>query len=209
MSSYLEVGCGTGYVLSGMAKAFPQTAINGSELFSNGLHFASGRVPRASFMQMDARKIPYKEEFDVAGAFDVLEHIAEDETVLEQLYSAIKPQGGMVITVPQHPWLWSQADEYACHERRYTAQELRRKVQAAGFDIALDTSFVTLLLPAMLVSRKKKNQGDYNPLAEFHMSPTFNALLEKILRLEAALIRAGCRFPVGGSRLMVLKRLSS
>ena len=42
----------------------------------------------AEFMQMDAREIPFVDEFDAIGAFDVLEHIDEDETVLEQMFRA-------------------------------------------------------------------------------------------------------------------------
>lgn len=119
--SFLEVGCGTGYVLSGISKEFPHATLYGSEIFSAGLDYSSARLPLVDFMQMDARKIPYFEEFDVVGVFDVLEHIEEDEAVLEQLYIALRPKGVLLITVPQHTWLWSASDEYACHVRCYTA----------------------------------------------------------------------------------------
>jgi len=90
---FLEIGCGTGHVLSGVARAYPGTKIYGSELFPAGLAFAAEREPAADFMQMDARHIPFIDEFDVIGAFDVLEHIKEDEQVLAQMYSALKPGG--------------------------------------------------------------------------------------------------------------------
>ena len=114
--SILEIGCGTGYVLSGLSNAFTKATLQGSEIFTAGLGFAAKRLPSATFMQMDARNIPFAEEFDVIGAFDVLEHIEEDERVLEQAHVALKPLGLMLITVPQHAWLWSSVDEYACHE---------------------------------------------------------------------------------------------
>ena len=50
-------------------------------------------------------------------AFDVIEHIDEDEMVLTQMYKALQPNGGMILTVPQHPFLWSNQDEFACHVR--------------------------------------------------------------------------------------------
>ena len=114
--SLVEIGCGTGYVLSGLSNAFTKATLQGSEIFTAGLGFAAKRLPSATFMQMDARNIPFVEEFDVIGAFDVLEHIEEDEQVLEQAHGALKPQGLVLITVPQHAWLWSSVDEYACHE---------------------------------------------------------------------------------------------
>ena len=83
-STFLEVGCGTGFVLSGISRTSPKIALSGSEIFLAGLSHAAKRVPSAHFMQMDARRVPFVEEFDAIGAFDVLEHIEEDEKVLRQ-----------------------------------------------------------------------------------------------------------------------------
>ena len=61
---------------------------------------AKGRVPFAHFMQVDVRRVPFVEQFDAIGALDVLEHIKEDEAVLAQLHSALKPGGVLLLTVP-------------------------------------------------------------------------------------------------------------
>ena len=149
MRNFLEVGCGTGYVLSGVASAFPNARIAGTEIFCAGLGFAARRVPRAEFLQMDARHIPYDAEFDVVGAFDVLEHIQEDEMVISEVHQAIKPGGGVIVTVPQHDRLWSRQDELAGHVRRYCARDLKTKMTRAGFRVIEMRSFVSLLLPAL------------------------------------------------------------
>ncbi|MBW4710824.1 class I SAM-dependent methyltransferase [Roseobacter sp. YSTF-M11] len=207
-SSLLEVGCGTGFVLSGLSKRFPDARFVGSEIFVDGLPFALQRVPSAELMQMDARQIPFVDEFDVVGAFDVLEHIKEDEIVLRELHSALKPGGVLLVSVPQHAWLWSAADDYACHERRYSAAELRSKIEKAGFDVLRSTSFVTTLFPAMVLSRlmNRGKKQDYDPTAEFTINPLLNAVFEKMLGLELACIKRGLNFPFGGSRLMVAKK---
>lgn len=202
--SLLEVGCGTGFVLSGIAGAFPQISLVGSEIFTAGLAVASQRVPRAKLVQMDARRIPYVEEFDVVSAFDVIEHIKEDELVLQNLYRAVKPGGGCLITVPQHKWLWSPVDDKACHQRRYGARELHEKIEAAGFRILRTTSFVTLLLPAMLLSRLAvKYSGKSGGSDDLRLNPIINRLFEVILYFEQLFIRGGVRWPIGGSRLVV------
>lgn len=201
--SYLEVGCGTGYVLSGVAKSYPHSQLVGSEIFIEGLSYAQQRVPSAQFVQMDATRIPYREEFDVIGSFDVLEHIKEDKIVLQHMFDALKPGGVLLITVPQHPWLWSASDEYACHERRYTKQDLHKKLYASGFKILRSTSFVSLLLPAMLLSRKKPASEQFDPLDEFRLNSNINHLLEGILSMERKMITLGINFPIGGSRLVV------
>jgi SAM-dependent methyltransferase len=206
--SFLEIGCGTAFVLSGIAQAFPDMRLAGSEIFSQGLAFAAERLPVAELMQMDARRIPYQEEFDVIGAFDVLEHIVEDENVLQEINKALKPAGGMLLTVPQHQFLWSAADESAHHVRRYSARDLREKVERAGFKVLRMTSFVSLLLPLMLASRwskgrTKTEQGS----AELSLASSVDVLLEYVMRVEISLIRSGLKFPSGGSLLLIAKKM--
>jgi SAM-dependent methyltransferase len=205
---FLEVGCGTGFVLSGIAQAHPGLAVTGSEVATEGLGFAARRMPGATLVQMDARRIPYRAEFDVAGAFDVIEHIEDDRAVLKELRSALMPGGGLLLTVPQHPSLWSEYDARAHHVRRYTAPELRAKVEEAGFEILRMTSFVTLLLPLMFASRltQRAPRADYDPLAELKIARPLNWLLEKALDFERLLIRAGLPLPAGGSLLLIARR---
>jgi len=183
---FLEIGCGTGFVISAVSKRFPEAKLAGSEYFEEGLVFARQRVPNAEFMQMDARYIPYESEMDAIGAFDVLEHIEEDEVVLQQIYKALKSGGVMFITVPQHRWLWSQVDDYACHVRRYSVNELQQKVCRAGFDIIRSTSFVSTLLPAMYLSRllqRNKANMSIDDVAGLHVNIVLNKLFEWILNL--------------------------
>lgn len=204
IDNFFEVGCGTGFVLSGVLKAFPKILITGSEIFIDGLSYAKNRIPLGNFMQIDARKIPFIDEFDAIGAFDVLEHIEEDDVVLLELKKALRRKGLLLITVPQHPWLWSPIDEYSCHVRRYAVGELEEKVQKTGLRVLKSTSFVTLLLPAMILSRfMQKSDENLDPRKEFKISPILNFIFFAILFIEFTLIKMGCNFPLGGSRLLV------
>lgn len=207
LSSMMEVGCGTGFVLSGVSKAFPLAQLVGSEIFVAGLRYASQRIPSAEFVQMDARRIPYEAEFDVIGAFDVIEHINEDVTVLQSMFNAIKPGGGLMVTVPQHQWLWSAADDYACHQRRYSSADLHAKLQETGFEIIRSTSFVSLLLPAMMLSRMRgSDEKKFDVLDEFRINPVINWILKSVMSIERVLIQLGINIPFGGSRLVVARR---
>lgn len=206
--SLLEIGCGTGYVLSAIARRFPERRVVGSEVFVSGLGFAAARLPGGEFLQMDARHLPFAEEFDVVGAFDVLEHIVEDERVLNQVCAALKPRGLLFLTVPQHAWLWSAVDVQACHVRRYGAAELRRKVEAAGFEVLRSSSFVSTLLPAMMWSRLLKKTAPAGADAPAELAPPrwLDSLFFGLLRAELALIRRGLDFPLGGSRLLIARK---
>ena len=206
---FLEIGCGTGFVLARLTRDFPDTAFTGSELFETGLSYARQRLPGVDLMQMDARALPYDAEFDGIGAFDVLEHIAEDERVLSEIHRALRPGGHVVLSVPQHPALWSLADEIACHERRYNRGELENKLRRAGFQVVMSTSFVTLLLPLMFAVRRSgrsKRALEKDPAAEHRMPALVNAILRATITVELMLIRLGLRLPAGGSRLVVARK---
>lgn len=206
--SFLEVGCGTGFVLSGVARARPDLAVYGSEIYARALPIAAQRAPRATLFQMDARVLPFAEEFDVIGAFDVLEHIEEDEEVLHQIYRGTRTGGGIVLTVPQHPFLWSAADENAHHVRRYVAKELVQKVQRAGFEVLMNTSFVSTLAPLMIATRLLGRgwRSSQDALAELRIRGVLNRVLEYILDTECGMIRAGVRLPIGGSLMLVARK---
>jgi SAM-dependent methyltransferase len=203
-----EVGCGTGFVLAGIAAAFPALKLAASEAANAGLEYASARAPGASLMQMDARRIPFRNEFDVIAALDVIEHIEDDRAVLSEMRAAAAPGGGVLLTVPQHPFLWSEYDVRAGHVRRYRARELRGKLVEAGLEVVRMTSFVTVLLPLMLASRlaQRRPRRDYDPLAELRISPWLNGPLEQALAIERLMVRSGISFPAGGSLLVVARR---
>jgi len=159
-------------------------------------------------VQMDMRRIPFEDEFEVMSAFDVLEHIKEDELALKQMHQAVRRNGGIVLTVPQHPFLWSHTDDYAHHVRRYTAKELKTKIENAGFEVQKMTSFVSLLFPLMIASRwrKQRSASDSNKMPELNVNRLLNALLEKSLDIERWMICSGLTFPIGGSLLVVARK---
>jgi SAM-dependent methyltransferase len=206
--NFLEIGCGTGYVLSGIGKANPGLALSGSEINYGGLPYARTRVPAAELFQMDARTVPFEDEFDAIGAFDVLEHIENDAAVLEQLHQAARSSGGILVTVPQHKFLWSGQDVRACHVRRYTMPEIRAKVEAAGFEVVRMTSFVSLLFPAMAVSRllHRKHEDRFDAMDELRLPAWVNWLFDRVLMLERAAIQSGIDFPFGGSVLVIARK---
>jgi SAM-dependent methyltransferase len=205
--SLLEVGCGTGFVLAGLRRELPAVELAGAELSQAGLAAARRRLPELPLYQMDARSIPFDREFDVVAAFDVLEHVDEDEVALREMVRATAVGGGLIITVPQHPSLWSAVDEYSRHRRRYTRQDLLSKLGRAGATVVRATSFVTLLLPAMAASRlRQRRLASLDPLAEFRHARGVDRMLERVMTLELSLIAHGVPLPIGGSLLVVARR---
>lgn len=207
---FLEIGCGTGAVLNAMAASRSWVRLVGSELHPSGLAFARRRLAReAEFVQMDARNIPATNVFDLTGAFDVIEHIADDEAVLRGLRTATQTGGGTIIAVPQHPWLWSRTDEVAYHQRRYGRGELETKLRRSGFEILFSSSYTALLLPLMMASRAmgRGQQSSVDVNREFTLDRRTNGLLTWVLRAEVRMTLAGMKWPAGGSRIVVARAL--
>jgi hypothetical protein len=141
----------------------------------------------------------------VVAALDVLEHVEHDEQVLAEATRALRPGGGLLVTVPQHPWLWSAADTFARHERRYRRADLVGKIEHAGLRVVRATSFVSFVLPLMMLSRLRGARADatYKFEREFTLPRALDRTLEAVLALERELIKRGVSFRAGGSLLVV------
>jgi SAM-dependent methyltransferase len=203
----LEVGCGTGYVLRALAHDCG-LRVTGDELFDEALAYARRRVPEAELTRVDVLDMRYEGCFDLVGAFDVLEHIGDDVGALRAMRRAVRPGGFILLTVPQHPWLWSGADAGARHERRYRRSELVERVVRAGLVPLRVTSFVSSLLPLMALARLAP-QRRRDPLAGLVVPAPLSRLFEWLLGAELALIRRGVSLPAGGSLLVLAQRRSS
>ena len=205
---FLEIGCGNGVVLRALKGSRHWQRLVGSDLHPTGLACARARMPRdVEFVQMNALAIPAVSAFDLIGAFDIVEHVADDEGVLRAIRRALRPGGGTIISVPQHPWLWSGADEIAHHERRYRRGELETKLRRNGFELLASFSYTAILLPLMIVSRIKARlkPSERDLGREVALNPTVNAALLAVLRAEVRLTLAGARWPAGGSRVVVAR----
>ena len=191
-------------MLAGLREAFPAMRLVGSELHAEGLEIARRRLPGVELVELDVAEMPFEGEFDVVGAFDVLEHVADDERALAGMRRAVRGGGGILLLVPQHPRLWSEMDVVARHARRYTRRDLTTKVERAGFDVVAVSSFVSSLLPAMVLSRvaRKLLRRPYDPVAELAPGP-LNGVFERVLDGERKLIERGWSLPAGGSLLVV------
>lgn len=210
---FLEIGCGTGFVLAGMCKAFPKIQFSALEYFEEGAAIAAKRAPTAEVRQGDARKLSEQYgEIDDGGCFDVLEHIEEDVEVIRETYKIMAPGGHFLVTVPQHSWLWSGADDEACHVRRYSRKELRDKLEDAGFEVARITSFMSSLVPLMLLTRGLKGKGNADTYREncraSELKPGFltNFVLGRLIAMERLWIRMGGNLPFGSSLLAVARK---
>jgi SAM-dependent methyltransferase len=209
-AKFFEIGCGIGTFLQSLSSE-PGIQLLGSEISLRGLRSAKAQCPKVEFIQLDATAIPFVAEFDVIGAFDVIEHIDDDMAVLCGIHKALKPKGRLVLTVPQHEFMWSSIDEFVHHKRRYNRKKLLSKIESAGFQVDYVTSFVFMLFPLMLASRlfnrkqkMKATSADINKHVRFN--PFVNRIFAWFMRIDEFMIASRYSLPWGGTLLVVAKK---
>jgi SAM-dependent methyltransferase len=204
----LEIGCGIGGVV-GELRQLPNLRLTASEINLHGLRYARSRFPDVDFIQLDATRMPFRRDFDIVGAFDVLEHIEADDRVIAGAGEALRPGGIFIVTVPQYQWMWSSLDEIVRHKRRYSRSELTAKFTRNDFDVLYCSSFVTALFPAMaatrLLARLRTPTADTGRAFASHVTlpHAVNRLCDGIMRIDELGLRIGLVWPFGGSLLVV------
>ncbi len=201
---FLDAGCGTGRHLIEFGSLGPAVGVDPS---ADAVEFCHQRgledVRRAGL-----EDLPFTAgAFDLVLASDVLEHIDDDVGALVELRRVAADDAHLIITVPAYQWMWTEHDVQLHHVRRYTLPVMADRVRAAGWVVERSTYFNSILFPgvaaARLVARSSKRQGH----TDLDRTPALlNTALELPMRLEAAMIRRGVRFPAGVSLGLVCRR---
>ena len=150
------------------------------------------------------------------GVFDVVEHIMDDLGFLRHLHNLLEPGGMLYMTVPAYNFLWSDADDYAGHFRRYSYKRIEELCSAAELDICFLTGvfswlvaplFLFRALPFRLVRKSKKNIADVEATMNDHTLP---AWVERFVKNqnEWERRRISCRIPIpfGSSLLLAAQK---
>jgi SAM-dependent methyltransferase len=212
----LEVGCGTGNVLRVLEQACPSGVVVGMDLFSEGLQYARKRTSCA-LVQGDINLPPFDRQFDLIGAFDLLEHVSEDEQVLRNLHRMLAPGGTLLLTGPAHMSLWSYFDVLSHHCRRYEAQELETKLVSAGYRVEYVTEYMASLYPLVWLGRwlvgRENRRDSANAerrrkllFRELRIIPLVNGLLTWLLSREVPIIARRGKITIGTSLLAIARK---
>jgi len=205
---FLEIGCGNGSFLKYISDKV-DAEITGSEVYFAGVLATQSKVGNIKLLQLDATRIPFSAEYDIIAAFDVLEHIDDDEMVMAGVHQALRSGGAFMISVPQYQWMWSDLDDLVHHRRRYRKRELTGKLVRAGFRVEYVTSHVFALFPLMVLSRMiaklyRRKAGSMREFTEF--SDTTNKILGAFMRIDEALIRRHVSLPFGGTLYAIARK---
>lgn len=201
----LDVPCGRGFYLN-MFRYVSRCRLAGADLDWDVLGKAKrnvGHLPDIHLYHASIYDLPFPNEtFDAVIMSEVLEHLHDDVLALREAFRVLKPDGVVVITVPNanYPFLWDPINRvledwfgthihhgplagiWANHVRLYETGELRDAVQAAGFSIEEERAFTHYSFPFI----HNLVYGLGKPLLENGLLPVHMAQTADRTRFETA-----------------------
>lgn len=166
----LDLPCGRGFYLN-MIRQVCDCELVGADLDWDVVKIA-GRVlaplARVHAQQASIYAMPYPRDcFDAVILSEALEHVADDVRALKEAFRVLKPGGVVAVTVPNanYPFLWDPINKilerlfnrhiqrgplagiWANHLRLYSARQLRRAVETAGFHVEEERSLTHYCFP--------------------------------------------------------------
>lgn len=200
----LDVGCGTGITMRLLRNYGVTYGIDVSE---EALYFCRKRGHQR-LTKGDANEIPFNDNcFDGITAVDLLEHLENEEKIVEEFYRVLKKNGLLLISVPAFKFLWSEHDLAAEHKRRYTLEEIEYLIKKR-FSILKITYTNIFIFPAVAAYRIFKNMLPWRKEIKtdfFAIPRTINSLLYLLYKVEAPLLRQ-INFPFGLSIMVAAKK---
>lgn len=205
----LDIGCGTGFVTA----AFEADGMDawGIDMHPAALRHARARM-RGPLFSTHTAALPFFPDFEAATLFDVIEHLDDDVTAVQEAAAVLEPNGHIVVTVPAGQHLWTAYDEVIGHKRRYDRDSLTTTLTRAGLDVRSVEYFSCLPLLAQIAQRAvaPRLHDTHRDTVEIvrhalRIPPEpFNTLFRWSTRAEKLLRRL--RWMRGGSLIAVARR---
>ena len=85
--------------------------------------------------------------FDTVLCLNLLQGVEDDRLALRNLYRSLQPGGRACIVVPYGLWLYGSLDRQQGDLRRYTATDLRSKMEETGFHLEKELTFNRVSVP--------------------------------------------------------------
>jgi SAM-dependent methyltransferase len=207
----LNVGCGPGRS-SQYLSAFGEVV--SIEYDKYCCEFASEKTG-LKIINGSITELPFADKtFDLVCAFDVIEHVENDQLAVSEIKRVAKENGVIFITIPAFMSLWSHHDVVNHHFRRYKKQQIidlfnknndGKEIFSSYFNFILSPPIYFVRTISNLIKSGKNRSGSGSDFEAF--KPGFaNDLLYEIMHFESKLVNRNIKLPFGVSLLYTWKK---
>lgn len=96
----LDVGCASGFMISEIAKSYPQASYFGIDVYDKAIASAKKSYPKIKFEVASADKLPYRKDFfDLITFYETIEHVEDPTGCLKEVKRVLKKNGTLILTM--------------------------------------------------------------------------------------------------------------
>lgn len=203
----VDIGCGTGKFLEEMNLWQSWQDLIGLDGSDEALKYTGKRkVAKVKKADFEAKLPLESDSIDLITSLDVVEHIENDQALVNEFHRVLIPGGRVIITVPAHQWLWTYWDEILGHKRRHTVESVTQLANTAGLEVEKISYFYSYLLPIAWVFRLIKTKSDKASSSDFIALPDWiNQILIGFSEIETEIVKR-FKIPFGLSVVCVAKK---
>lgn len=167
-SRVMEAGSGIGNMSRFFLEADRLVLVDYEPLYVARLHRRFGHLATTRVLEGDLTddllyKSVAEDRLDTIFSSNVLEHLENDDAVIENFHNVLEPGGHCILVVPAEPRLYTPIDGALGHYRRYTRDGLAKQMQAAGFDVVYQRQFNKVGAISWLMSGKVLRRDKLSP----------------------------------------------
>ncbi|WP_110932786.1 class I SAM-dependent methyltransferase [Paenibacillus bouchesdurhonensis] len=132
----IEIGCGTGNTLVGLAEKYPSANFTGIDMTVNSLNIAQKKaedkgLTNIRFMEKDILNLDLEEQFDVVMCIGVLHHLADMEKGLENIANLMHEDSYLIL------WLYGKHGRYRLNLNQQMLAVLLKNVESLSEQVAI------------------------------------------------------------------------
>jgi SAM-dependent methyltransferase len=202
----LDIGCGTGITCRQLRKTTDWT-FDGADLNVDALvrcELGGGRVLYYDILE---KRQEFRDAYEVAILFDVVEHIEQTRPFLDAVFFHLKPGGVVLVNVPALMSLFGVYDTVAGHFRRYSRRTLTAEFSPFKATV-LDCVYWGFSMVPLLWVRKQLLRGETDEARAIRTgfrppSAIAHSLLKTAMAVESSLLT---RPPLGSSVMAAIRK---
>lgn len=142
----LDIGCASGYMLSEIARVYPEANYVGVDVYDKAVAYAKQRYPHIEFIISSTERLPFKDRtFDLILCHETIEHVKNPTLVLKEIKRILKKDARCILVMDSGSvlfrlvWLiWENTTGKVwkgAHIHPFHHSELEKLIKKAGLKI--------------------------------------------------------------------------